>query len=276
MKQSFAFLLLLICLRAEAQQYYKDLLTVQSSRQKQQLLQKNKVKKILFNSFDGEHQPIEGFQSTQTINRDFTELSTRTTTTLSGNTLSMFWFNRQMQVIQSLDSSDDASTSISYEYDTKGNLISLKSTTTSAGDFRITEDHIWTYSPANKPERMLKIKNGKDTTFYSFVLDEKGNVVEENGMTKGKNIPAVFYYYDEQNNLTDIVRYNIAAKRLLPDYVFEYENGRLATMMVVPEEGTDYQKWYYSYDEDGLKILDACYSKSKVLIGTIEYAYEYY
>ena len=123
---------------------------------------------------------------------------------------------------------------------------------------------------------MVKIKNGKDTTYYSFVLDEKGNVVEENGVSRGKKIPAVFYYYDEQNKLTDIVRYNIAARRLLPDYVFEYENGRLATMMVVPEEGTDYQKWYYSYDEDGLKILDACYSKSKVLIGTIEYAYEYY
>lgn len=276
MKPSLLFLLLIIGLSSEAQQYYKDILSVQANNQKQQLLQKNKVKKIQFNSFDGDHQPIEGFQSAQTINRDFTELTTRTSTTLTGTTLSVIWFNRQMQVVQSLDSSDDASTSIQYEYDAKGNLISLKSTTTSAGDFRITEDHFWTYNQGNKPLSMIKIKNGKDTTYYSFVLDEKGNVVEENGVSRGKKIPSVFYYYDEQNKLTDIVRYNIAARRLLPDYVFEYENGRLATMMVVPEEGTDYQKWYYSYDEDGLKILDACYSKSKVLIGTIEYAYEYY
>lgn len=276
MKQSLLLIALLIGFGARAQQYYKDILNIRSTNLKQSTFQKNKVKKIQFNSFDGDHQPIEGFQSVQTISRDFTELTTRTNTSLTGATLSIFWFNKQLQLVQSLDSSDDASTTLSYEYDGKGNITSIMSTTTSAGDFKITEDHLWTYNTNGKPVSMLKIKNSKDTTYYSFVLDEKGNVVEENGTFKGKSIPSIYYYYDEQNNLTDIVRYNIAAKRLLPIYVFEYENGRLATMMVVPEEGTDYQKWYYSYDEDGLKLLDACYSKTKVMIGSVEYVYENY
>ena len=276
MKQSFVLIALFISLGARAQQYYKDILNIRATNQKQALFQKNKVKKIVFSSFDGDHQPIEGFQSEQTISRDFTELTTKTSTSLTGATLSVFWFNKQMQLVQSLDSSDDVSNTLQYEYDGKGNIIAIRSTTTSAGNFKITEDHLWSYNANGKPVSMLKIKNGKDTTYYTFVLDEKGNVAEENGTFKGRSIPSVYYYYDDQNNLTDIVRYNIAAKRLLPNYLFEYENNRLATMLVVPEEGSEYQKWYYSYDEDGLKILDACYSKTKVMIGSVEYGYEYY
>lgn len=276
MKHSILLIALFIGFGARAQQYYKDILNITAINQKQALFQKNKVKKIVFNSFDGDHQPIEGFQSEQSINRDFTELTTKTSTSLTGSTLSVFWFNKQMQLVQSLDSSDDVSNTLQYEYDGKGNIAAIKSTTTSAGNFKITEDHLWKYNASGKPVSMLKIKNGKDTTYYTFVLDEKGNVAEENGIFKGKSIASVYYYYDDQNNLTDIVRYNIAAKRLLPNYLFEYENGRLATMLVVPEEGSDYQKWYYSYDEDGLKILDACYSKTKVMIGSVEYGYEYY
>ena len=45
-------------------------------------------------------------------------------------------------------------------------------------------------------------------------------------------------------------RYHEKAKRLLPDYMFEYEeNGELSTMTVVPEGSSDYQKYYYKYDE---------------------------
>ena len=47
-------------------------------------------------------------------------------------------------------------------------------------------------------------------------------------------------------------------------------------MIVIPEGSSEYQKWYYVYDNDGLKQLDACYSKDKQLIGKIEYQYKYY
>ena len=73
-----------------------------------------------------------------------------------------------------------------------------------------------------------------------------------------------------------MVRYNTRAKRLLPDYIFEYdEAGRIAMMLVTTAGGADYQKWFYKYDEKGLKIKDECYSKNKALIGKIEYSYKF-
>ena len=121
---------------------------------------------------------------------------------------------------------------------------------------------------------MLKIKNKKDTTHVTFVSDEKGNVIEEHAVRKGVALPTYYYYYDEQNRLTDIVRYNPRAKRLLPDYVFEYdEDGRISSVIIVPETGSEYEKWFYSYYENGLKGQEACYNKRQELQGRIEYQY---
>ena len=121
---------------------------------------------------------------------------------------------------------------------------------------------------------MVKIKNDLDTTYISFVPDEKGNPGEEKSIHKGQPQPTVYYYFDDQNRLTDIVRYNQRAKKLLPDYIFEYDaQGRLATMLVTMEGSNDYQKWHYSYNDKGLKSKDDCYSKTRVLIGRMEYRY---
>src|SRR5258708_21899721 len=124
---------------------------------------------------------------------------------------------------------------------------------------------------------MLKIKNAKDGAYVRFVADDKGNMVEERSMRLGEDLPTIYYYYDADNRLTDTVRYSPREKRLLPINLFEYEEGRLRSMLVVPEEGnTFYQKWYYTYDEDkGLKTKDQCYNKQKELLGTVEYEYIY-
>ncbi len=278
MKKTILYLVLLcITTGAAAQHYYKDILAVQAAGQKHMLNRQHKVKSVKFLSFDADNNPIEGFSSEQLFSKDFLEVTTSTTTSLTGNTLSVSWFNNRDQLVKTLDTSDGVKTVTAYEYNQNNQLNGIANTTTSAGDFVIKETHQWKYNNQGKPTQMLKIKNNKDTTFVDFVLDEKGNPAEEKSVLRGKALPTVYYYYDEQNKLTDIVRYNIAAKRLLPDYVFEYdENNRTGSMIVVPEEGSDYQKWYYSYDEDGLKILDACYSKSKTLIARVEYQYQYY
>jgi hypothetical protein len=122
---------------------------------------------------------------------------------------------------------------------------------------------------------MLKIKNGTDTTIVNFKLDEKGNVAEERSVHAGREQPTIYYYYDDKNRLTDVVRYNNRAKRLLPDYMFEYDaDGRISMMLVTTEGGADYQKWYYRYNDKGLKQKDECYAKNKMLIGKVEYEYQ--
>ena len=99
---------------------------------------------------------------------------------------------------------------------------------------------MWSYDAAHagKPASMLKIKNGTDTTLVTFVSDDKGNIVEERSVRLGQALPTIFYYYDTDNRMTDIVRYSTQAKRLLPLNIFEYEEGRLRSMLVVPLSGT--------------------------------------
>jgi YD repeat-containing protein len=278
MKKSLLLSLLAVSsLLANAQLYYKDIIVVKAANQRHAINKLNKVKSIRFISSDGENKPIEGFSSEQQFSRDFSEVTTRTNTTLTGPTLSISVYNTKSQLVKTLDTADGSNTTVEYTYDNNDRISTITSITTSAGDFRIKETHQWKYNAQGKPVSVIKIKNDRDTSLFEIVLDEKGNPAEEKGRFKGKALPTVYYYYDDDNNLTDIVRYNNIAKRLLPDYVFEYdEKNRLGSMMVVPEEGSDYQKWYYSYDEDGLKILDACYSKTKVLIGKVEYEYSYY
>ena len=122
---------------------------------------------------------------------------------------------------------------------------------------------------------MLRIKNSRDTMFVSFKLDENGNVVEEQATRLGKQSDPVYYYYDASNRLTDIVRFNNKAKRLLPEYMFEYAPGnQVIQKITVPANGSDYLIWRYLYDARGLKVKEAMYDKYKTLTGKIEYKYE--
>ena len=80
-----------------------------------------------------------------------------------------------------------------------------------------------TASAGDQPTGMLKIVNNTDTTYVRFVPDEKGNIGEEHATRAGEALPVIYYYYDDSNRLTDIVRYNLKAQRLLPDNIFNME-----------------------------------------------------
>ena len=63
-------------------------------------------------------------------------------------------------------------------------------------------------------------------------------------------------------------------QKMLPDYIFEYNNAGLIAQMTTTEEGGSYYFiWRYTYD-NGLRIREKCYSKEKRLMGTIEYEYK--
>ncbi|HXO78063.1 MAG TPA: hypothetical protein VN824_22570, partial [Puia sp.] len=175
------------------------------------------------------------------------------------------------------DTTDTYRSTSDYRYDAEGRLQSILNTSIETDNhLRDVEQHIWSYDAAGKPSSMLKIKNGNDTTFVRFVLDEKGNVAEERAMRNKTDLPVIYYYYDTDNRLTDIVRYSLKAKRLLPDNIFEYgDDGRTSSMLVVPDGSNDYLKWIYDYNEKGLKARESCISRQKELLGKIEYQYTY-
>ena len=257
---------------AYSQVYYNDLVMTNEIVKKRAVFQANKVRSVKMTSFDGNNQPIEGFGGTQAVSA--TAITTETSTSLSGKDEITHYFNEKGQLTQSIDTTDGNKVIIQYTYDASNLITGITNMSFSPGGYSTREQHLWFYKDG-KPEKMLKIKNSLDTTVVSFKLDEKGNVGEERSVHAGTEQPMVYYYYDDNNRLTDVVRYNNRVKKLLPDYIFEYnEAGSVSMMLVTTAGGADYQRWYYKYNEKGLKQRDECYAKNKMLIGKIEYTYQ--
>jgi hypothetical protein len=272
----FVFACLFFTRPAYSQYYYNDLVITKENMKKQASYRLNKVRSVRYSSFDGDNQPIDGFSCNQKVSGNFFEITTTTTAPVGGTSENTSFFNANGQLVKSVDTAEGNSTTIIYQYDAESRIRSIVSRAVSPGNYINKEEHIWSYNPAGKPVKMLKVKNDSDTTYISFVPDEQGNPGEERSTHAGQEQPTIFYYYDNKNQLTDIVRYNNRAKRLLPDYIFEYtDSDNLKSMLVTMEGGADYQKWNYSYNDKGLKTKDECYSKSKVLIGKILYDYQY-
>jgi len=161
-------------------------------------------------------------------------------------------------------------------YDSAGNLSSITSDSRSSDDdFTTTliEVRQYSYDDKSQLQKMLRIKNQKDTTEINFTIDSKGNVTDETEVAVFGN--HYYYYYDAQNRLTDIVRYNVVKQKPLPDFIFEYNDDNQLTKMVATQEGVNanYFTWRYVYDGQ-LRIKEKCYSKEGDLLGYFEYEYE--
>jgi YD repeat-containing protein len=271
-----SFLLILFTQLCNAQYYYKDLVVTRQTTGQWQLYKDNKVKKVSLQSFEGDGQPSEGFLCDQEVTADFSRITTHTHSSGTTDSWILANYTPSGQPLKIQDTSDTYRSTSEYQYDASGRVIIITNTSLETDNkLKDVEQHLWQYDPQGRPSGMLKIKNGNDTTFVRFVTDEKGNIAEERARRKNTDLPAVYYYYDSDNRLTDIVRYNIKAQRLLPTHIFEYDNtgNRLSSMLVVPEGSNDYQKWLYEYDDKGLKTKESCFNKKKELQGRIEYSY---
>ena len=277
MKFIGSVLLIVLTQICSAQYYYKDLVTTRQNERRWRLYTDNGVKSVKLRSFERDGSPTEGFTGDQEVSGD--RLTTHTHTKGTGNAESWIFatYTPQGLTQKISDTSDTYSSTSEYHYDADGRLLSILNTSIETDNhLKDVEQHIWSYDAAGKPSSMLKIKNGNDTTFVRFILDENGNVAEERAMRNKTDLPVIYYYYDTDSRLTDIVRYSLKAKRLLPDNIFEYgDDGRTSSMLVVPDGSNDYLKWLYDYNEKGLKIKESCISRQKELLGKIEYQYTY-
>lgn len=277
MKSTLVILFIaLINLHVKGQYYYKDLVLSGQTSVQLSNLKAQKVKSIKLFSFEYTNEPTEGFEGEQTLNNNYTFVTTHTKSPVLGESILKTYYGTDGKLLNTLDTTDGASSATTYQYDENKRVTNITNISISGGQSKEKEQHLWYYTPDGKVERMVKIKNDKDTTHFSFVLDEMGNVAEEKAVRKGVAQGTIYYYYNDNNQLTDIVRFNQKARRLLPDFVFEYdENNRLSSMLVVPEGSDEYLKWYYTYDNKGLKAKEACFNKRKQLLGRIEYQYKF-
>jgi len=256
------------------QYYYKDIFSNTQLLNEMAQLKEQKIRTVKLTGLDDDGRPSEGFTVEKQINRNYTEVETFTRSAATGPSLFTSRFTKDGLLVQTVDSSDLAVNTSSYTYDDKNRIKSIVSHIHSSDDdftSEITEQHLYEYDEKGSLLRMYRVKNGRDTSLILFSPDEKNNVSIEKDTKSGTTY---YYYYDSKNRLTDVVHLNPFTQKMLPDYVFEYNNVGLITQMTSTEEGGSYYYiWKYTYN-NGLRAREKCYSKERRLLGTIEYEYK--
>lgn len=275
MKNLFCFILLFFFLaETNAQYYYKDLMAADDIKQQMKLLVDNKIQKVISTGYTPNGAATADYDETQEV--DLAKNQLRIVSVLK-HTVSRihYTFDEKGRLISIADISLGLKSISEYSYDHAGNITVIKNVITdSLQDFTQTEIHNWVYKN-NKPETMWRTINNTDSLEVRFKTDEKGNIIEEQNFKKGKASDPTYYYYDDKNRLTDIVRYNTLAKRLLPDYLFEYDDANrvIQKITTVSSQNRGYLTWRYLYNEKGLKTKEALFNKEKQLQGRIDYSY---
>lgn len=268
--------LLLLSVPAAAQYYYKDILVVEQTNLMQKRYAGEKIKKVTLQSYDADNTTTRDFLGYQLVGDNFRKLTTITRTSYSDFSTMTSLFDESGRLSQVTDSTNSNVGITSYSYTPVGlpEKISVK-TRSLRNQYEQLEEHLWQYNSSSLPVQMLRIRNGKDTLRVTFVVDEKGKVAEEKTVISPRRSESVYYYYTPEGKLSDIVRYNIKAKRLLPEFMFEYnENGFVSKMINVPNAGGNYVTWLYVYDKAGLKQREVAQDKQKQLMGRVDYLYE--
>lgn len=275
MKYTVLLFLLFCASVAHSQHYYRDIIGGREAASLVASYAKAGVSSVIVNSYDENNTRIQDLNIRQQYLPDKRTLITTTGTPAGGASVLTSVFDGAGNIRWSIDSSARSLGKTEYRYDANGNLQSLLvSSTDSLKSFTETEEHLWQYDAQGRINRMLKVKNQRDTTVVNFKADDQGNIIEEQEIRKGRAQDPVYYYYNDKNQLTDIVRFNNKAGRLLPEYLFEYDTrGNLIQKITVPANSSEYIIWRYLWDERGLKTREAVYDKQKQLNGKIEYQY---
>jgi YD repeat-containing protein len=274
----FLILLILSSIQSlSAQYYYKDILGTKESNQLFEKYRQLKVRSVVINSFEPDGNKSENFTCEQTFTPSNRSLKTYTKSGVTDESTLISYYDEKGILKSTVDSSANIVSKSYYVFNEENKLLSLKNISNEINkNFFETTEHFWFYNTDGKPVKMIRTTNIYDTLLVNFIIDENGNVTEEKSFKKGKPFSTVYYYYDTQNRMTDIVRYNTKAKRLLPDYLFEYsDTNQLIQKITVPANNSNYQIWRYQYNSNGLRIKEALYDKNKKLTGKIEYQYRF-
>lgn len=259
---------------ADAQYYYKDLVSNRQVVADMKAYRDNKIRNIHIKSIEEDGTETPSFFCEKKISKDYktTELFTRAD--ISEASMFISKFDGDGKLLSTNDSSAISVTDVKYLYDSKNRISSIRSSVRSQDDdFHniITEEHIYIYNEAGIPEKMMLVKNDRDTTPILFSADEAGNVAIEKNTKDGSKY---LYYYDARKRLTDIVNQNEYTSKMKPDYMFEYNSAAQVTQMTTVQEGSsNYFIWKYNYD-NGLRSRERCFSDERKLMGSVEYEYK--
>jgi len=260
-----------------AQYYYQDIIGTEDLNRTIQLYLKNKVLSAEAVGFDAEGVQNSDFSETHDLFPDqrVLKIAIRNKTDISAG---YYRFNSKGLLTSVSDTAAPMISTTSYTYDEKNEPETITNVVNDAHDSVYEHEvHQWFYNADGKPLHMLRIVNRIDTTDVRFTLDDKGNVIDELPIHHNVNGEKIYYYYDAKNRLTDIVRFNAKAHRLLPDYTFEYseQNEVIQKITTLSAADVGYLTWRYAYDDRGLKTTEASFNRNKELTGKIKYSYQF-
>ena len=241
-------------------------------------LLQNKVKKIESIGKDAAGRPATDYNEWIDV---FPEKNELVKTTRNGQNVGkeMLRFDASNKLINMETMEDGINSSTTYSYNEKQQLIKVATLSKDPINGLDIEDVlIWEYKDTDLPIGLLKISNKTDTLHYLFVI-ENNKVVEEQ-LLRGKQVrDRIYYYYNESNRISDIVRYNKYVKKLMPDIMLEYNESNQVIQKVTLltlQRSADYLIWRFVYNEKGLKTKEALFNKNKELQGKIDYTYTFY
>jgi len=271
----FLSIIFFVISSVNAQYFYKDILSNVQINEEFSILKNENIKTIKLNSFEDNDEPSDGFFCEKKFNKNYTQSEMLSKSYITGQSLLVTDYNLDGRVIKTNATTPTTTNITEFEYNNKGLLTIVRTFTKADEDSSgITETHEYSYSDNGAPLKMLRKKNNALIATITFKSDDKGNIIEEDA-EGNSNDKKYFYYYDDKNRLTDVVHYNEIAKKLLPDYMFEYTTSNKPQQMIsIDESGRNYFIWKYSYTEKKLPEIQKCFSKEKRLLGTIQYEYQ--
>jgi hypothetical protein len=258
---------------ATAQYYYKEIWNSQQLNREFSILKSEKIRNVSVKSFESDGQPSEGFFCEKRIDKNFGRIQMLSKSNMTGQSLINSYFDPAGRITKTVDSTEHSFNQTEYFYDDRGRINEIKTYTKDDDDANgISEIHRYIYNGENLL-KMEREKNNIPVSTVTFTVD-KGNVMDETEMIKG--VPKkYFYYYDDKNQLTDVVHYNERAKRLLPDYMYEYDQmGQVTKLITTEEGGSNYFTWQYTYDDKRLRLTERCFTKDRRVLGSVQYSYK--
>ncbi len=277
MMKKLSSLVVLSCLVfsiSKAQFYYNDIYAKKLINQQMKLFKTNAVKTISVKKLDTDNETTNDFSITKNIDEQYKNIST--ISTIYGNAFASKAQYNNLLLINTSEEKRNIFQTTSFTYNNQNLSIVLTETFDSTVNESMFEEHKYIYNAKGVVLQMLKVKNETDTMLVNFKADEQGNIIEEEWLQAGRKIETYYYYYNEKNQLTDVVRFNKKQGKLLPEMLFEYnENGQLYKFFEIPYGSSNYNVWAYFYLPNGLKDKELLYNKSMELQGKLIYSYTY-
>lgn len=260
--------------RGFSQYYFQDIYNTEQTVATMALLKANKVKTQMVQTLDANMEIDRDFRCERSLSPTYHQMRAQTQSSSTGYSAMTSSFSTKGQLTKTVDSSSASVTITLYRYTGDGLLQYISSTSVAReSKMRFDETRSYSYDAAGHLQRMIQKKgNGTDSAVVVFKTDSSGHVIEELEQRSGKR---TYYNYDKEGHLTDVYRYQPAKKRMLPDYIFEYNaQGKVIKMTTVNAQTSSYTIWQYEYQPDGLPLKETCYGKGRELMGMVRYNYD--